>query len=38
LVCSVKFAIVLESLGSGVNTILTQVINGIAIQRINPNE
>jgi hypothetical protein len=37
-VCSTRFAIVLESLGSGVNTTLTQVINGMAIHNINPNE
>ena len=38
LVCSVRFAIVLESFGSGVNTTLTHVIKGIAIHRMNPNE
>lgn len=37
-VCSTKLVIVLESFGSGVNTTLTQVINGIAIHNINQNE
>jgi len=38
LVCSVRFAIVLESFGSGVNTTLTPVIRGITIQITNQNE
>ena len=38
LVCSIRLAIVLESFGSGVNTILIQETKGNAIPKINQNE